>query len=82
MNDLMQTVELMESDDYKDRFKAEYYQLKIRYEKLQTMLDKWDEGELDFEPTCDRDMLDSQIVVMEEYLDILADRAEMEDIEL
>lgn len=35
---LKDTIKLMESDDYKDRFKAEYYQLKIRKEKLQKML--------------------------------------------
>ena len=29
--ELKDTVALMESDDYKDRFKAEYYQTKIRY---------------------------------------------------
>ena len=28
--ELKDTVALMESDDYKDRFKAEYYQTKIR----------------------------------------------------
>ena len=31
---LNDTILLMSSDDYKDRFKAEYLQLKIRYEKL------------------------------------------------
>ena len=30
--ELKDTVVLMESDNYKDRFKAEYYQTKIRYE--------------------------------------------------
>lgn len=33
MNELKDTIELMNSSDYKDRFKAEYYQLKIRYTK-------------------------------------------------
>ncbi len=82
MNDLRETIELMESADYKDRFKAEYYQLKIRYEKLKIMLDKWDSGELDFEPTCPRDMYDMQIAAMESYLDVLTDRAELEGVEL
>lgn len=31
---------LMVSTDYKDRFKAEYFQLKIRLESLKTMLQK------------------------------------------
>ena len=30
MKDLIDTVELMASDDYKERFKAEYYQTEIR----------------------------------------------------
>ena len=32
--DLKDTVNLMMSDDYKERFKAEYHQLKCRLEKL------------------------------------------------
>ena len=34
MLELKDTVEMMESDDYRERFKAEYHQLKIRVEKL------------------------------------------------
>lgn len=82
MNELKETVELMLSDDYKERFLAEFMQLKIRYEKLRAMLNKWDNGELDFEPTCPRDMYDRQIEGMETYLDVLADRAALEGVEL
>ena len=32
--DMKKTVDMMLSDDYKERFKAEYYQLKERYERL------------------------------------------------
>ena len=32
--ELKDTVELMNSKDYKERFKAEYLQAKIRYDKL------------------------------------------------
>ena len=79
---LVDTVSMMASADYKERFKAEYYQLKIRYQKLQNILDKWDNGELDFEPTCPRCIYDRQIQGMEVYLDTLVDRAELENIEL
>ena len=48
--ELKDTVALMASADYKERFKAEYYQLVIRFKKLQAMLEKWDKGELDFTP--------------------------------
>lgn len=43
--ELKDTATLMVSSDYKERFKAEYYQLKIRLEKLKCMLQKWDNGE-------------------------------------
>lgn len=39
---LKDTVELMNSSDYKERFIAEYQQLVIRYKGLRNMLDKWD----------------------------------------
>ncbi len=80
--ELINTVDLMLSDDYKDRFKAEFRQLEIRYEKLMTMLDKWDKGELDFTPTCPRNMYDIQLKGMEIYMDALYDRAELEGIDL
>lgn len=80
--ELRDTVDLMLSADYKDRFKAEYLQLKIRYEKLKVMLDKWDNDELDFTPTCPREIYDEQIDGMETYLDVLADRAGLEGIDL
>lgn len=40
--ELRDTIDMMQSDDYKERFKAEYYQVGIRYEKLKTMLERWD----------------------------------------
>ena len=36
--ELKDTATLMVNSDYKERFKAEYYQLKIRLEKLKCML--------------------------------------------
>lgn len=80
--ELTDTIELMTSTDYKERFKGEYYQLKIRYEKLKVMLTKWDSGELNFKPTCPREIYDKQIEGMEIYLDVLVDRAKLEQIEL
>lgn len=40
--ELKDTIAGMTSPDYKERFKAEYYQVKIRYEKLKSLLNKWD----------------------------------------
>ena len=79
---LSETVEMMNSTDYKDRFKAEYYQLAIRYKGLKAMLDKWDNGTLQFEPTCPRSTYNMQIKAMTDYLAVLEARAVMEGIEL
>lgn len=77
---LKETVDLMLSNDYKERFKAEYLQLKIRYEKLKIMCEKWDNGDLNFKPTCPRYIYDRQLKVMKDYIDILYDRMRIEGI--
>lgn len=82
VTELKQTVELMNSSDYKERFKAEYYQLKIRYDKLHTMCEKWDKNELNFVPTCSRFTYTMQLIAMQFYLKILEERAVAEKIEL
>ena len=38
--ELKETVEMMNSSDYKERFKAEYYQTKTWYEKLKAFNNK------------------------------------------
>lgn len=76
------TVEMMNSEDYKERFKAEYYQLKIRLTKLQDMLDKWDKNILPFTPTCPRSIYDKQVKGMLLYLETLEERAAIENVEL
>lgn len=78
--ELIDTVDLMTSDDYKDRFVAEYYQVKIRYQKLNSILDKYEEGTLDFEPSCSISLLMIQRDIMEDYLNVLQDRAITENI--
>lgn len=67
--ELRDTVEMMNSADYKERFKAEYYQTAIRYGKLKAMVDKHNNGTLEFKPTRD-------------YLTILEARAAIEGVEL
>lgn len=78
--ELKDTVDLMTSEDYKERFKAEYLQTKIRYESLRKMLNKWEAGTLDFTPTCSRILLLKQKRCMSEYLNALEIRAEVEGI--
>lgn len=80
--ELKDTVELMMSDDYKERFIAEYCQVKIRYGKLKYMLERWDNGILNFTPTCPRSTYDLQISAMKDYIAILEARAVMEGVTL
>ena len=82
MIELKDTVEMMGSDDYKERFVAEYAQLKIRYKKLYAVLEKYAADKLDFKPTCPIEILYEQLDHMEAYLNILKIRAKYEGIEL
>lgn len=80
--ELKDTIDLMNSEDYNDRFKAEYLQTKIRYDKLHKMLVKRAAGTLDFEPKCSVALLTEQKRYMGEYLRVLETRAEIEGIDL
>ncbi len=80
--ELKETVEMMNSADYKERFKAEYQQVVIRYQKLEAMLQKWDNGELNFTPTCPRSTYNMQVRAMTDYIAVLEARAVMEGVEL
>lgn len=82
MLELKETVDMMNSADYKERFKAEYLQNVIRRQKLEAMLVKWDKGELSFEPTCPRSTYDLQVRAMADYIAVLEARAVMEDVDL
>ena len=80
--ELNDTAEMMNSADYKERFRAEYYQIVIRYQKLKAMLERWDKGELGFKPTCPRSTYNMQISAMTNYIAVLEARAVMEGVEL
>lgn len=82
MKELSQTIEMMLSADYKERFKAEYWQIKIRLEKLDELLLKHSAGKLDFMLSCDVGILVCQRNCMKDYLLCLAKRAAIEGIEL
>ena len=82
MLELRDTIDLMNSADYKDRFAAEYWQTKIRYHKLHKMLIKAGAGTLTFEPTCTIELLNEQKKNMGNYLHCLEIRAEIEGIDL
>lgn len=82
MNNLAETVDIMLSTDYRDRFVAEYYQLKIRLDKLNAMVEKWDNGKLDFVPTCPRSIYDIQLDAMTRYKAVLEARASIESVDI
>lgn len=79
---LSETIKGMVSEDYKERFIAEYQQLVIRYNGLKNMLIKQDRNELPFIPTCPRSTYNMQIKAMTDYIAVLEARAVMENIDL
>ena len=69
-------------ETYKQRMINEYNELKERTDKLCYMLDRWLMNDLDFVPSCSFHLLESQYHVMRAYLNILEQRAEIENIKL
>lgn len=96
INTLADTCALMTSEDYKERFKAEYAQTKIRYEKLKAFNNRieaaertslvcdWScESRVDMpQHDCPADLLRQQQSAMGEYLHLLEVRAVIEGIVL
>lgn len=79
---LADTIPYMNSSDYKDRFIGEYWQTKIRYDKLHDMTVRYEAGKLNFTPTCPLDLLKEQKKYMGMYLNRLEIRAVLEEIDL
>lgn len=97
MKELKDTIEQMTSDDYRDRFKAEYEQIKIRYGKLASFIARIEaarEVDSDYyltgsgvtfeEPKhdCPLSLLKRQLRVMDDYMKTLEIRAVIENIPL
>lgn len=83
---LEDTSAFMTSDDYKNRFIAEYAQTKIRYEKLKNFCNRIEAAKLakTEEPKhdCSLELLRNQQRIMGEYLHILEIRAVIEEVDL
>lgn len=94
---LSDTEDLMKSADYKKRFVAEYFQTKIRYEKLKAFNNKIEAARMNLdryppftanrnvempEHDCPDHLLQSQQHIMGEYLHTLELRAVIEGINL
>lgn len=79
---LTETVAMMNSENYKERFRAEYWQLKIRMTGLIETLVKYKKGTLPFTPKSSYDLLNAQLKAMDLYASFLEDRAQVEGIDL
>lgn len=87
MRTLEETKDFMTSSDYKERFIAEYQQVKIRIEKLRKYICKIRAAEtyganVSAPHDCSLYVLNYQYDVMKDYLDILEIRAIIEKIDL
>lgn len=67
---------------WQNRMKDEYWTLRHRRDALHSMLIRLRAGTLNFTPKCPASLLREQEDVMNEYLDILEARAEIEGVEL
>lgn len=79
---LSETVTMMNSTDYKERFRGEYFQLSNRVEGLSNMLVKYRKKTLNFTPKCTQKLLDAQLNSMIIYKTHLEVRAKIEGISL
>lgn len=77
-----ETGSMMLSDDYKERMKAEYWQVKHRYDSLHRMVVKYEAGTLDFTPSCSLELIKEQKAAMGKYLYVLEVRAQIENVNL
>ena len=84
--ELKDTIEQMTSPDYKERFKAEYKQLRLRYEKLNKFLNTctWEiqAGREEPKHDCPLWLLELQLEEMKQYLRILEIRSYFEHIDV
>lgn len=80
--EFIDTVDSMCSANYKDRLRAEYWQTKIRYEKLHRVTIQYEAGTLPITPVCSLDLLKEQKSAMGAYLHALEVRAEIENVDL
>ena len=80
--ELEATIPQMLSDDYKERFIAEFKQAFIRFEKLGHFIEYYRAGTLSFIPDCSIELLSTQYSILGAYISILNERARIENINL
>ena len=79
---LTDTIKGMNSSDYQERFRAEYFQLQNRIESFDKTLDDYRKGKLKFETKCTLKMMDGQMNTMIMYKTHLEAVAKVEGISL
>lgn len=82
ITELKDTADMMVSENYKERFRAEFYQTNIRMHELLNIIRMYDGGTLEFTLSCPIDLLRTQARRMADYLNVLIERAKVEGIEL
>lgn len=71
-----------DGSDYEERMRVEYRELTARAGRLRSMLQRYADGTLDFEPVCPISLLSRQLDVMDEYANLLRHRAKIEHVHL
>ena len=79
---IQDTIKMMTSEDFKERFRAEYFQLVNRIEKFSITLDGYRKNTLKFIPKCTLKLLDGQMNTMIMYRTHLEESAKIEGISL
>lgn len=79
---LEETVALMKSDNPLDRLKAEYWQARIRYDRLHDYLVLVEQGFETVDTREELSLLNMQAKIMELYLEVLKERAKLLGIKL
>jgi hypothetical protein len=72
----------MNSSEYNERFRAEYFQLQNRVNRLSIILDNYRKGTLNFKPKCSIKLLDGQMRGMLIYKTHLEEAAKIQGISL
>lgn len=79
---LSDTIKMMNSDDYKERFRAEYFQLQNRISSFDKTLSDYRKNDLKFETKCTLKLMDGQMNAMIIYRTHLEAVAKVEGISL
>lgn len=80
MTELKETVDLMLSDNFRDRLKAEYWQNVIRYNSLSMYIDKLKNSKNPYESAVPIKTLERQLTYMSLMNGVLEERLEADDI--